>query len=179
MLKSLHFQNFRGFRDVRVRSLKRVNLITGENDTGKTAFLEALYLLLSASSFQMNAFPGIFRNSHRNAQDDLQSFWEWLFYEGNAKIKLTVRADQDEGPAFFTHLSLSSGGQLEIDLGRGQVHESKIVIGSHGGGQTNVTDRPKVLTQSTRLGEPVNDAELYNRVSLTAGGEERILYLMR
>src|SRR5260221_6730660 len=41
------------------------------------------------------------------------------------------------------------------------------------------TVRPKALIQSTRLGEPVNDAELYNRVSLTAGGEERILELMR
>ena len=29
MLKSLHIQNFRGFRDLKIHSLKRVNLVCG------------------------------------------------------------------------------------------------------------------------------------------------------
>jgi AAA15 family ATPase/GTPase len=46
MLKSLHIKNFRGFRDLKIESLKRVNLITGQNNTGKTGVLESRGLLV-------------------------------------------------------------------------------------------------------------------------------------
>lgn len=42
MLTSLRFQNFRGFRDLRVDGIKPVTLITGANNTGKTGLLEAI-----------------------------------------------------------------------------------------------------------------------------------------
>ena len=48
MLKSLDFENYRGFRKLKIDPLKRVNLITGENDTGKTAVLEGLCILLAS-----------------------------------------------------------------------------------------------------------------------------------
>lgn len=179
MLKSLHIQNFRGFRDLRVEPLKRVNLITGENDTGKTALLEALYvLLLSDPTRPLGDFASAFRSSHGNPQDDFTSFWEWLFFERNTALKPWIRAEPTEGSGFYSQLGLSQQGVIEIDQGRAQAHENKLIVGPHGysGGKA---PRPKVLVQSTRLGEPVKDAELYNRVSLTAGGEERILELMR
>jgi hypothetical protein len=50
------------------------------------------------------------------------------------------------------------------------------------GGYVNGTLLPtgiRLMLQSTRLSEPVSDAELYNQVSLSAGNEERILELMR
>jgi len=44
MLQSFTVRNFRTFRDLTVEPLKRVNLIAGKNNVGKTALLEALYL---------------------------------------------------------------------------------------------------------------------------------------
>ena len=46
MLTSIHLKNFRALRDVKIEPLRRVNLIAGQNDTGKTTVLEALRILL-------------------------------------------------------------------------------------------------------------------------------------
>ena len=44
MYKSFRVQNFRGFKDLQLDDLARVNLIAGKNNTGKTALLEALLI---------------------------------------------------------------------------------------------------------------------------------------
>ena len=45
MLTQLKIRNFRGFQDLTMDSLKSINLIAGKNNTGKTNFLEAVFLL--------------------------------------------------------------------------------------------------------------------------------------
>ncbi len=45
MLTELAIENYRLFRSLRLEGLKRVNLIAGKNNTGKTALLEALRIL--------------------------------------------------------------------------------------------------------------------------------------
>ena len=45
MIDHIHITNFRLFKTFELNGLKRVNLITGKNNTGKTVLLEALRLL--------------------------------------------------------------------------------------------------------------------------------------
>ncbi len=47
MLKSLHIENYRLFKQLDVPKLGRVNLITGKNNVGKTALLEAIRICVS------------------------------------------------------------------------------------------------------------------------------------
>ena len=47
MLDSLHIQNYRLFKDLKIEKLGQVNLISGKNNCGKTALLEAIRLLES------------------------------------------------------------------------------------------------------------------------------------
>ena len=42
MLTSLHIQNFKGFKDTRIPELRKVNLILGGQNVGKTSLLEAV-----------------------------------------------------------------------------------------------------------------------------------------
>ncbi len=44
MMTSMHIKNFKCFKDFEVKDLGRVNLIGGQNNIGKTALLEALWL---------------------------------------------------------------------------------------------------------------------------------------
>ncbi len=44
MLDSLLIQNYRGIKKIEIPALARVNLISGENNVGKSALLEAIYL---------------------------------------------------------------------------------------------------------------------------------------
>jgi len=181
MLKSLQIDSFRGFRKLQIEPLRRVNLVTGENDTGKTGLLEALYLLLLSNANQIGAFSSAFRSSQRNSEDDFRGFWEWLFFEKNTKLKPLIRAKPTEGTDMTCQLVYAGPPhehvQIYQDAETNQPQPKfNVAPGSYGGGNTT---RLKILIQSTHLGEPVNDAELYNRVSLTASGEERILELMR
>lgn len=47
MLKSIEFENYRGFSRYRLANLARVNLLVGKNNSGKTSVLDAIHLLAS------------------------------------------------------------------------------------------------------------------------------------
>jgi predicted ATPase len=55
MLKSLKIENFRGFESFELKQLGRINLLVGENNSGKTSILEALLILLSRVTLEFIA----------------------------------------------------------------------------------------------------------------------------
>jgi hypothetical protein len=46
MLKDIHIQNYRGIKDLKIKDFKRINLLVGDNNSGKTSVLEALLLII-------------------------------------------------------------------------------------------------------------------------------------
>jgi ABC-type dipeptide/oligopeptide/nickel transport system ATPase component len=52
MLKSLKIENFRGFESFELKQLGRINLLVGENNSGKTSVLEAIQLLYSRTNLE-------------------------------------------------------------------------------------------------------------------------------
>src|SRR5690242_12207419 len=101
MIDALQFKNFRGFKDVKIEPLKRVNLLIGGNDNGKTSVLEALYLLLANSFTQLEDFPFILRNNQTGGQkgnfyDDFTNFWRWVFHDTDYRhsVEITARVDE-------------------------------------------------------------------------------------
>ena len=71
MLDSLHIQNYRLFKDLKIDKLGQVNLIAGKNNTGKTALLEAIilgyeyspvafsFILASRNEFDINGYTSL------------------------------------------------------------------------------------------------------------------------
>jgi hypothetical protein len=53
MLTSLHIRGFKGFDDLRIEHLGRVNLIVGKNNVGKTALLEAIRIYASGGDLSV------------------------------------------------------------------------------------------------------------------------------
>jgi hypothetical protein len=49
MVTSIHIRNFRSFNDVKIDDCRRINIIVGDNGSGKTALLEALFLAAGIS----------------------------------------------------------------------------------------------------------------------------------
>ena len=47
MLQKITIRNFRCFQDFELQQLGRINLLVGENNSGKTSILEAINLLYS------------------------------------------------------------------------------------------------------------------------------------
>lgn len=70
MMKEIKIQNFKCFTDFEASSFKRVNLITGANNSGKTALLEAIYLLYATKN--QISFITTFSNIIKNRMTDFE-----------------------------------------------------------------------------------------------------------
>ncbi len=79
MFKAMRIHNFRTFRSLRVERIEKVNLITGKNGAGKTAFLEALFLNAGATNTNICIALQNFRGSSAFAPSD-DSIFRNLFH---------------------------------------------------------------------------------------------------
>ena len=52
LLRQLQVKNFRNLKDVSIRPIQGVNLIVGDNASGKTSLLESIYYLSHVRSFR-------------------------------------------------------------------------------------------------------------------------------
>ena len=88
MLGNLTLSNFRGFQEISFPQLKRLTLLSGRNNVGKSSVLEGIFLLVdhaAADSFaKINSFRG---NPHFS---NAAVLWEPLFYALNPKTPIRI-----------------------------------------------------------------------------------------
>jgi len=104
MIKDIHIQNYRGIKDLKIKDFKRINLLVGDNNSGKTSVLEAIGLSSNYNITGVVAFES-FRESGRLPQiqvfdPKLWSNFEYLFHEKSFsegfKISLTIKNETSE-----------------------------------------------------------------------------------
>ena len=98
MFKSLTIKNFRCFEEITIDNIDRVNLIGGINNVGKTALLEAIFLLNSLNNIEIPFGLNFNRGAIQKQTLDVEEICEWLFYQkqvGKA-IKITTIDENDE-----------------------------------------------------------------------------------
>ncbi len=101
MLDSLHIQNYRLFKDLKIEKLGQVNLIAGKNNSGKTALLEAL--LIFANEASVNILSFILKQRDEilfNQPDDGYN----LFNDKNNKVVLIENGSTSESIKFAIEL---------------------------------------------------------------------------
>ena len=84
MLERLCIRHFRGFENLEVDQLRRINLVAGRNDAGKSTLLEAIFLLGSAANPQLAVNPYVTRYSGVEVsvrESMAETFWKPLFFE--------------------------------------------------------------------------------------------------
>ena len=107
MLTSIHIEGFKGFKDTLIAPLRKVNLILGGQNVGKTSLLEAVYLGANhINNFQQ--LPALFRLAEgRDSQRYLQSVFgknrKWLvdLADNNGKVLRTTNNKDSEHDVFF------------------------------------------------------------------------------
>lgn len=89
MITNLTIENFRGLKSIMMDGLKRMTLISGKNNIGKSSILEALFLLMDHTSQQSFAKLCSSRGAVTVGVDNL---WEPLFYDMDTDldIKITI-----------------------------------------------------------------------------------------
>lgn len=86
-ITDLTIRNFRGFEDLQLSGLQAVNLIVGENNSGKTSFLEAIGAVLQPEKF--NEIPAMFRAQEKNAGG---RFYRWTIRDAPGAEDVSIRA---------------------------------------------------------------------------------------
>jgi hypothetical protein len=85
MVDSFTIRNFRSFDDVKVDNCRRINILVGENGSGKTALLEALFLAAGVSP-ELAVRTRYWRSGENlqlsgNQEDLHEALWSDLFYK--------------------------------------------------------------------------------------------------
>ena len=101
MLNSLSIKNFRGIQNLSITDMRRLVLLSGNNNVGKSSVLEAVFLMmdhLSPDSFiHMNGFRGL------NVPTNGVSLWEPLFYQMNPDNTIRIQATRGKDSLTLTY----------------------------------------------------------------------------
>jgi hypothetical protein len=115
MIDQITIHNFRGFSSLHVSGLKRVNLIVGKNATGKTAFLESIFMAAGASgpnvAFVLRTMRQLGSQLQLKAEPPAyQSLWSDLFhwFEQDKTISIEIIGNADDSRAMRIWYSESS-----------------------------------------------------------------------
>lgn len=133
MLKSLHIRSFRGLEDVQFDDLRSVNILVGENNSGKTSVLEAIMLAMAPGD-NYNWFQIL------QARD---SAWNWQSFGEMAKWLFPV-VDRDH---------LDERKNIEIEAETDETRENLRLVFDQSTEVVPVTRRKKgeLITEEERL----------------------------
>jgi AAA15 family ATPase/GTPase len=94
MIESLDVTNFRGFTDISLKNLSRVNILVGDNGSGKTAFLESIFLaggLGPEIYLRTRAWRGIGDKIQLGIdRDQYEALWKELFHSLDQNTPVTA-----------------------------------------------------------------------------------------
>lgn len=114
MIKEIAVKNFRGFQALQISHLANINLFIGKNNLGKTALLEAFFLLLGASNPELS----IFLNKYRGVEFTLldpSEIWGWLFHNGVLEAPVEINCVDDVNINHKLMLRIKSSQTMQID----------------------------------------------------------------
>ena len=101
MLSNLNIENFRGIQKLDIKDMRRLVLMSGNNNVGKSSVLESVFFMmdhLSPDSFNhMNGFRGL------SVPTNGVSLWEPLFYQMNPDNKIRIQATRGEDTLTLTY----------------------------------------------------------------------------
>jgi len=92
MIESVKIENFRCFSELEVHGLKPINIIVGENASGKSAFLEALYLAMAGlplNLFQLREWRQM-AIPDKMKSEQMEQSWDDLFHHFNSTRPISI-----------------------------------------------------------------------------------------
>ncbi|MGL2669596.1 AAA family ATPase, partial [Helicobacter pylori] len=131
MIKSIEIENYKNFKHLKMENFKLINFFTGQNDTGKTNLLEALYINtgLCDPAVQVNLPPehavniSEFRKIKLNA-DNLKTF----FYQENTANPISIRTEFEHTtiPLIIQYPTQTSYSK-DINLNGDDIHMTNLI----------------------------------------------------
>lgn len=112
MLTHIEVKNFRGFHSLKMNELGRITLVAGKNGVGKTALLEALWILsgpdLPELSERINGLRGLPSLGPDSVFQDM-----FFDYDIESRIKIAARGDWKEDSMRALEIFLQERRQID------------------------------------------------------------------
>jgi len=123
MIDQIAIQNFRCFSSLQVSGLKRINVIVGGNSSGKTAFLESLFLVSGAAApqvaFQLRALRQLGSQVQITADASAyQALWGDLFHWFDQEKTILIEAIGNQGDSRSLRVLYSTTGTQILPFGQ-------------------------------------------------------------
>lgn len=156
MLDRVKIQNYRVFSELEIAPLGRINLFTGQNNSGKTTLLEALFLLCGAGTPEMATNTNVIRDLAASSTP-ADTFWKPMFL--NLDVNRTIRIEGQH----------SEFGKLILNIQIDQATPVKLPLA--GSRRTSLGDFPKAasLRFSFKRGA---QKKIESRIGVVDGGFE-------
>ena len=124
MIETFSLKNFRCFEDNSISPLSRINLITGKNNSGKTAFLEGLFLHVGGTNPELPLNINVFRGVAKLVPN-AQEIWGWLFTNKDFKRAIRLSSYDDAGEKRELVISLETLHSSVLAQGGDPPHPEK------------------------------------------------------
>lgn len=92
MITDVSIDNFKVLKKAEINGLKRLSLLSGRNNVGKSTLLEAIFLYLDHSDINSFSKLAAFRGSIPSGADGL---WKTLFYQMNLENSIRISITDD------------------------------------------------------------------------------------
>jgi ABC-type cobalamin/Fe3+-siderophores transport system ATPase subunit len=119
MIKDLEIQNYRCFRNLHMSDLGRINILLGDSGSGKSAFLEALFLAAGVSPeiyLRIRQIRGFPTGAEVADRDNYESLWHDLFTDLNQDKTLTIRFTDNRTGVRWLNISYGEAQTLTVPL---------------------------------------------------------------
>jgi AAA15 family ATPase/GTPase len=116
MIDEIILQNYRAFKKETISDCGQFNVIVGDNGSGKTAILEALFYACCNSPegiLRTKAWRGLPQSVDAFDVDFMEQVWGDLFYDGNLTKDVWIRLKDRKG-SFTRSFYVSKGAKREI-----------------------------------------------------------------
>ncbi len=116
MIRAVHISRYRGIGGCVADGLRRVNLIVGKNDCGKTSFMEALQLADEAenAAHLLLFFDQRDRVGHTTQSHDFERFWRPMFFGLEATAGFAISVERDDGARKTIEVRQASASEAAI-----------------------------------------------------------------
>lgn len=122
MLDRLRICNYRGFGELEIPRLSRVNVVAGSNNAGKTALLEAIFLLSGAGrpDWAMNGHILRILDEAPKAQMTrealVETLWKPLFHGFDAGDAIEITGEHDPSGHLSLQVALQTQRRVELSM---------------------------------------------------------------
>ena len=99
MIKNIEIKNFRCFENLKVSGFEKINLISGKNNVGKTALLEALFLNSVPRPDTISLLRQVRREQSSFSKALPERTWNNFFFKQNKHSELVIDAILEDGSA--------------------------------------------------------------------------------